>query len=112
MLQLVVNRNLKTQEERNIAEIIEIAMLEKEEQFKKMLDRTCYFTSGNGWSGTVKLYSCGYYIELEGTQSAFKCFLDNCNNVIRKPRNIEIEEQYSVSGDNTEIQRISRDRIF
>ncbi|WP_394916985.1 hypothetical protein [uncultured Robinsoniella sp.] len=106
MLQLVVNRNLKTQEERNIGEIIEIAMCEKEEQFKKMLDRTCYLTSDTGWSGTVKLYRCGYYIELEGTRSVFKCFLDNCNNVIRKPRNIEIEQKYSISGNNTEIHHI------
>lgn len=107
-LQLVINKSLKTQEQFNIAEVIEICMMEKEAQFIKFLERTNHFTSDMGWTGNITEYEQGFYLDLCATQCTFKCFLDNTNNVIRKPNNIKLDKIrcYTVSGNNTEIQKI------
>lgn len=107
MLKLSINRQLKTTEERNVAEIVEIMMLEKEQQFEKFLERISLLTSDMMWQGCVSFYNKGIYIEFSGTRSALNGFFDNQYNLIRKPRKLgEIRKKYDISGCGTEIEKV------
>lgn len=106
MLRLPATQGFKKQEERNICEQIEFAMMEKEAAFTSFTDRIFDLTSDMAWRGEVLDCVEGWYIKLESTRSNFVCFLDKEVNVIRKPRNITIINKYDVKGNYTSIECI------
>ena len=98
-----VNHHMKTREQRNIAEKLEAFMIQSP-SFDTMLSITANVTSDTHWTGTVKVFDEGFYIQLVGTRSQASGFLDNDGNLIRKPRNITAIEVWDVQGTRTEIQ--------
>ena len=67
--------SIKTREQRNALEALEIAIVEKFPQFDRFCDRQVYFTSSAHWQGVIDEYESGYYIQLTATQSAFNAFV-------------------------------------
>lgn len=108
MLKLSINKNLQEQWQRDIAEQVECLMVGKEKQFEKFIDITVYLTSDSSWNGVVTEYNEGYYIELHGTRSGIKGFIDCNGNCIRKPRNIIPLCMYDIYGHYTEIENVER----
>lgn len=108
MLQLVINRNLKTQEQRNVAEMIECFMMNKEDQFEKFMDVQMNYTSDRNWSGKIYLYKEGSYIVMEGCKCGLKGFINNNNDSVRKPidSKLTLIETFDISGNYTEIQTV------
>lgn len=79
--------SIRTDDQINALEALEIAISEKFEQFDKMNDITFNLTSDEFWSGTISEYDTGYYIQLEGTRSSFSAFVEH-DSVTRKSRHL------------------------
>ena len=105
--------SIKTREQRNALEAIEIAIVEKFDQFDKFIDRQFYMTSSGHWDGKVDEYESGYYIQLIATRAAFNAFVAN-GTVIRKPVGSKLGKlihSFDVSGDSGEVQWMSSGRL-
>lgn len=103
--------SIKTDDQRNALEALELAIMQKFKQFEAMCDRTFYLTSAAFWQGEIYQYDTGYYIQLEGTRSNFTAFVQ-LDSVIRKPRNIgELIAKYSVEGEDGEVRYLSRNKL-
>lgn len=102
--------SIKTDDQMNALEALEIAIAGKFDQFDKFMDRQIYLTSAGSWSGRIEVYPSGYYINLEGTRSGFQAFVSG-DNVIRKPRTLDnMEGYYDVNGDNGQVYWMSQRR--
>lgn len=102
--------SIKTDDQMNALEALEIAITAKFDQFDKFMDRQYYLTSAGSWSGRIEVYPSGYYINLEGTRSGFQAFVSG-DNVIRKPRMLgDMEGYYNVNGDNGQVYFMSARR--
>lgn len=104
--------SIKTREQRNALEALEIAIVEKFPQFDRFCDRQVYFTSGAHWQGVIDEYESGYYIQLTATQSAFNAFVAK-DKVIRKPVGSKLGKlirSFEVDGDNGQVDRMSQAR--
>ena len=103
--------SIKTDDQMNVLEALEIAIAGKFDQFDKFMDRQYYLTSSGSWSGRIEVYPTGYYINLEGTRSGFQAFVSG-DSVIRKPRNLgEMIGYYDANGDNGEVYWMSPRRL-
>lgn len=103
---------IRTDEQRNVLEAIEIAITEKFKQFDSMCDIQLHLTSDASWRGVVDEYEEGYYIQLEATRSGFNAFVQG-DHVIRKPRNLsEPIARYNVDGNRGTVYGISKKRHF
>lgn len=102
--------SIRTADQMNALEALEIAIAGKFDQFDKFMDRQIYLTSAGSWSGRIEVYPSGYYINLEGTRSGFQAFVSG-DNVIRKPRTLNnMEGYYDVNGDNGQVYWMSQRR--
>lgn len=102
--------SIKTDDQMNALEALEIAIAGKFDQFDKFMDRQYYLTSAGSWSGRIEVYPSGYYINLEGTRSGFQAFVSE-DNVIRKPRMLgDMIGYYEVNGDNGQVYWMSQRR--
>ena len=91
----------------NVRENVEFAMFGKQEQFEKFLERTSHFTSDNHWSGTFEKHEKGFYIQMEGCQSSFSCFISGWGaEVMRKPRNSKAIAKCSIEGFGYDVYSI------
>lgn len=106
----ITTPSIKTDDQRNALEALEIAISEKFAQFDAFMNRQTYLTSAGSWRGVIEVYPSGYYINLEGTRSGFQAFVSG-DRVIRKPRILgEMEGYYEVEGDNGQVYYMSRRR--
>ena len=104
--------SIRSDDQRNALEALEIAIMQKFKQFESMCDRTFYLTSSAFWQGTIYQYEEGYYIQLDGTRSNFSAFV-KLDSVIRKPRYLgELIARYDVEGENGEVSYLSRNRLL
>ena len=102
--------SIKTDDQRNALEALELAISEKFAQFDRMCDITFNLTSEAHWDGVIDEYEEGYYIQLFGTRSSFNAFVSG-DLVIRKPRNLsEKIGSYKVEGYNGTVDYMSRRR--
>ena len=100
--------SIKTDDQRNALEALEIAISQKFDQFDAFMNRQVYLTSDASWTGRIEVYPAGYYINLEGTRSGFQAFVLG-DTVIRKPRNLgQMEGYYEVNGNNGHCYYMSR----
>lgn len=100
--------SIKTDDQMNALEALEIAIAAKFDQFDKFMDRQYYLTSGGSWRGTIEVYPEGYYINLEGTRSGFQAFVSG-DSVIRRPRRLsKMEGYYDIDGDNGQVYNMSQ----
>ncbi len=104
--------SIKTDDQRNALEALEVAIAEKFDQFDKMNEITLHLTSDTHWQGVIEEYDEGYYIKLEGTRSSFQAFvLLGGGGVVRKPRILsEMIGYYDVDGSNGQVYNMSRRR--
>lgn len=94
---------IKTDDQRNALEALEIAIAEKYRQFKTMCDIQFHLTSDASWRGTIDEYPEGYYIVLEVTRAGFQAFVSG-DQVIRKPRKLSPKVRtYDVAGTNGRV---------
>ena len=101
---------IKTDDQRNALEALEIAIVEKFKQFDTMCDIQFHLTSEASWRGTIDEYPEGYYIQLEATRSGFQAFVEG-DHVIRKPRKLsEKIRSYDVAGVNGRVDYLSKRR--
>lgn len=101
-------RSIKTDDQRNALEALEIAISQKFNQFDKMNEITSHLTSDTHWEGKITEYGNGYYIQLEGTRSSFVAFV-SANRVIRKPRNAgDVIRYYEVEGREGQVEKMSQ----
>ena len=102
--------SIKTDDQKNVLEAIEIAIAEKFKQFDAFCDRQFYLTSDSAWSGKVDVYPEGYYIQLEATRANFNAFVFG-DRVIRKPRILGDKiATYQVSGNRGQVEWMSKGR--
>ena len=100
--------SIKTDDQRNALEALEVAMLEKRKQFDAMCDIQLHLTSEATWRGVINEYEQGYHILLEATRSSFQAFVHG-DQVIRKPRNAGLAiRQYKVEGVRGRVEWMSR----
>ena len=102
--------SIKTADQRNVLEAIEIAIMDKFKQFESFCDRQFYLTSESAWSGKVDVYPEGYYIQLEATRANFNAFVAG-DHVIRKP--VKLADKvatYQVSGNRGQVEWMSKGR--
>lgn len=100
--------SIKTDDQRNALEALEIAIASKYPQFDAFMTRQIYLTSASSWSGKIEVYPEGYYITLEGTRSGFQAFVSG-DDVIRKPKKLgSLQGYYEVNGENGEVYFMSR----
>ena len=103
--------SIKTDEQRNALEALEIAISEKFKQFDQMCDIQFHLTSDASWRGTIDEYPEGYYIKLEVTRAGFQAFVEG-DHVIRKPRKLsEKIRTFDVQGTNGEVYYMSRGKL-
>lgn len=101
---------IKTDDQRNALEALEIAIAEKFKQFDTMCDIQFHLTSEASWRGTIDEYPEGYYIQLEATRSGFQAFVEG-DHVIRKPRKLSDKiRSYDVAGVNGRVDYLSKQR--
>lgn len=102
--------SIRTDDQRNALEALEIAITEKFDQFDKMNEITLHLTSDSFWQGVIEEYEEGYYIKLSATRSGFQAFVQG-DSVIRKPRNLSDRiAYYDVEGNRGTVEFISRAR--
>ncbi len=102
--------SIKTDDQRNALEALEIAITEKFDQFDKMNEITIHLTSDSFWQGVIEEYEEGYYIKLSATRSGFQAFVQG-DSVIRKPRNLSDRiAYYEVEGNRGTVEFMSRAR--
>ena len=102
--------SIKTREQRNALEALEIAIVEKFPQFDRFCDRQVYFTSSAHWQGVIDEYESGYCIQLTATQSAFNAFVAK-DKVIRKPVGSKLGKlirSFEVDGDSGQVDWMSQ----
>lgn len=102
--------SIRTDDQRNALEALEIAITEKFDQFDKMNEITLHLTSDSFWQGVIEEYPEGYYIKLSATRSGFQAFVQG-DSVIRKPRNLSDRiAYYEVKGNRGTVEFMSRAR--
>lgn len=102
--------SIRTDDQRNALEALEIAITEKFDQFDKMNDITLHLTSDSFWHGVIEEYEEGYYIKLSATRSGFQAFVQG-DSVIRKPRNLSDRiAYYDVEGNRGTVEFMSREK--
>ena len=102
--------SIKTDDQRNALEALEIAITEKFDQFDRMNEITIHLTSDSFWQGVIEEYEEGYYIKLSATRSGFQAFVQG-DSVIRKPRNLSDRiAYYEVEGNRGTVEFMSRAR--
>lgn len=101
--------SIKTDDQRNALEALEIAISQKFKQFDSMCDRQFYLTSSASWTGTITEYDNGdYYIQLGATRANFTAYVSG-DQVKRKPRNsAQIQGHYDVDGENGTVYWMSQ----
>lgn len=102
--------SIKTDEQRNALEALEIAICDKFTQFENFCDRQFYLTSESSWTGTITLYDSGcYYIKLEGTRCEFSAFVQG-DEVIRKRPSLASNAvgYFDVEGNRGSVYFMSR----
>ena len=100
--------SIRTDDQRNALEALEIAITEKFKQFDTMCDIQFHLTSEASWTGYIDEYPEGYYIRLEATRSGFQAFVQG-DVVIRKPRKLsEKIGTYEVEGTAGRVDWMSR----
>ena len=103
--------SIKTDDQRNALEALEIAISEKFKQFDDFMNRQAYLTSETSWTGKIREYIEGYLITLEGTRSGFQAFVQG-DKVIRKPRLLsKCRGEYDVDGNEGQVYWMSRNKI-
>ena len=103
--------SIKTDDQRNALEALEIAISEKFQLFDKMCERAMYLNSEASWEGYIYEYEEGYYIDLTATRSSFTAFVAG-DSVIRKPRNLNGPiARYDVEGVNGQVYYMSKNRL-
>lgn len=106
----ITTPSIKTDDQRNALEALEIAITEKFDQFDKMNEITIHLTSDSFWQGVIEEYEEGYYIKLSATRSGFQAFVQG-DSVIRKPRNLSDRvAYYDVEGNRGTVYFMSRAR--
>lgn len=101
---------IKTDEQKNALEALELSIAEKFRLFDQMCDITEHLTSDPHWMGTITEYPEGYYIQLEGTRSGFQAFVTG-DQVIRKPRKLSEKVRiFDVEGRRGQVERMREDR--
>lgn len=102
--------SIKTDDQRNALEALELAISQKFNQFDKMNEITLHLTSDEFWQGTITWFEEGYYIQLEGTRSSFTAFVTG-DSVIRKPRKgLTPVATYKVEGRCGQVEYMSKAR--
>ena len=100
--------SIKTDDQRNALEALEIAITEKFKQFDTMCDIQFHLTSEASWTGTIDEYPEGYYILISVTRAGFQAFVEG-DHVIRKPRNLSQKiGTYDIEGHNGRVEYMSR----
>ena len=79
---------------------------EKTDQFEKFIDRIIYLTSDKMWAGTVETCKQGMYFTLEKARSKFQVYVNCHGHVERKPRNIEFNRKFYISGYGRELEKV------
>lgn len=103
--------SIKTDDQRNALEALEVAITQKFDQWDKMNEITLYLTSESFWQGTIEEYPEGYYILINATRSGFQAFVDPTGTVIRKPRNLsDMIGYYNVEGYSGKVDYMSKRR--
>lgn len=85
---------------------LQIGIKEKSEQFEKFLNRIIALTSDTMWSGTVETCKQGMYFALENARSKFQVYVNCHGHVERKPRNIEFNRKFYISGYGRELEKV------
>lgn len=102
--------SIKTDDQRNALEALEIAIAEKFDQFERFCDIQLHLTSEASWRGVIYEYESGYWIKLDATRSNFQAFVQG-DSVVRKPRNAgELIGHYDVEGVRGEVYHMSSRR--
>lgn len=84
--------------ERLLKMLVGVAINGKKKQYDAMISITLTLTSDTWYHGTLTEYDKGWYLEVMGTQSGFKCFVDYNCNVIRKPVKTTLVKKFEISG--------------
>ena len=85
---------------------LQIGIKEKSEQFEKFLNRIITLTSDTMWSGTVETCKQGMYFTLENARSKFQVYVNCHGHVQRKPKNIEFNRKFYISGYGRELEKV------
>ena len=85
---------------------LQIGIKEKSEQFEKFLNRIAALTSDTMWSGTVETCKQGMYFTLENARSKFQVYVNCHGHIERKPRNIEFNRKFYISGYGRELEKV------
>ena len=104
--------SIKTDDQFNALEALEVAISSKFDQFDRMCDIQLHLTSDSTWTGKIDEYEEGYYIQLEATRSSFQAFVAG-DKVIRKPRVLSNKiATYEVEGTRGRVDWMSNAKII
>ena len=94
--ELIKNKNDKQLNEQIVKIIVSYDKLNK--QVENLINRNFALTSNYDCKiEMIEVYKEGLYITLSGCRAEKKFFVNNSNEVIRKPRNIELINKYLIA---------------